>query len=209
MAKLTMLVASTSQTVNIFVQDSSVTTGAGLTGLVYNTGSLTAYYCLPAAAPVAITLITQTATGAWASGGFVEISSTNLPGWYRLDLPNAALASGRFSNIMLKGAANMSPVNIEIELTAYNNQVAYLTDKAGMSLAATGLDLVTMTEPAAAPAFTTGTIRQAMAWLMAKSVNKLTQTSTTATLRNNADNATISTSPVSDDGTTLTVGKFS
>lgn len=209
MAKLTLKVASTSQTVNVFAQDSSLTTGLGLTGLAYNTGSLTAYYCLPGAAPVAITLATQTATGAWSSGGFVEISSANMPGWYRLDIPNAALASGRFANIMLKGAANLSPINIEIELTVSDNQVANLTDKAGFALSATGLDLVTMTEPAAAPVFTTGTIRQAIAWLMSKSVNKMTQTSTTATLRNNADNATISTSTVSDDGTTLTVGKFS
>ncbi len=210
MAKLTLKVASTSVILNVFVQDSSLTTGLGLTTpLAYNTGSLSAYYCLPGAAPVAISLATQTPTGAWATGGFCVIDNTNLPGWYRLDPPNAAFASGRFCNIMLKGAANMAPCNLEIELTVYDNQVAYLTDKAGYSLLATGLDLVTMTEPAAAPAFTTGTIRQAVAWLMAKAVNKMTQTSTTATLRNNADGANISTSTVSDDGTTLIVGKFS
>lgn len=122
MAKLEMLAGSTSQTVNVFIQDSSVTTGAGKTGLAYNTASLTAYYCLPKAAPVAITLATQTATGAWSSGGFVEIDATNTPGLYRLDLPNAALASGRFVNVMLKGAANMAPCVLEIELVAWNSQ---------------------------------------------------------------------------------------
>jgi hypothetical protein len=85
---------------------------------------LTAYYILPRAAPVAITLATQTATGAWATGGFVEIDATNAPGWYRLDLPNAVLASGRFSDVMLKGATGMAPCNLEIELTAINNQAA-------------------------------------------------------------------------------------
>ncbi len=122
--KLSIKVASTSVTVNVFIQDSSSTTGAGLTGLVYNSGSLTAYYGLPRAAAVAITLATQTVTGAYSSGGFVEISSANMPGWYRLDIPDAALASGRFTSIHLKGAANMAPLPIEIELTGWDNQDA-------------------------------------------------------------------------------------
>lgn len=120
--KLSMLVGSTSQTINIFIRDSSSTTGAGLTGLAYNTASLTAYYGLPRAAAVAITLATQTVTGAWSSGGFVEISATNMPGWYRFDIPDAALASGRSVSLHLKGATNMAPIPIEIELTAWNNQ---------------------------------------------------------------------------------------
>lgn len=122
--KLDIQVASTSQTINVFIQDSSSTTGAGLTGLVYNSGSLTAYYALPRAAAVSITLATQTVTGAYSSGGFVEISSSNMPGWYRLDLPDAAIASGRFTSIHLKGASNMAPLPIEIELTGWNNQDA-------------------------------------------------------------------------------------
>lgn len=124
MAKLSILAGSTSQTVNIFIADSSSTTGAGLTGLAYNTGSLVAYYALPRAAAVAITLATQTVTGAYSSGGFVEISSANMPGWYRLDLPDAAIASGRFVSVHLKGAANMAPLPLEIELTGWNNQDA-------------------------------------------------------------------------------------
>ncbi len=122
--KLDIKVASTSQTVNVFIQDSSSTTGQGLTGLAFNTASLTAYYALPRAAAVAITLATQTVTGAYSSGGFVEISSANMPGWYRLDIPDAALASGRFVNIHMKGATNMAPLPIEIELTGWDNQDA-------------------------------------------------------------------------------------
>ncbi len=122
--KLSIHVGSTSQTINVFIQDSSSTAGAGLTGLVYNAGSLTAYYALPAAAATSITLATQTVTGGYSSGGFVEISSTHMPGWYRFDVPDAALASGRFSSIHLFGASNMAPLPIEIELTAWNNQDA-------------------------------------------------------------------------------------
>lgn len=124
MAKLSILAGATSVTVNLFIADSSSTTGAGLTGLAYNTASLVAYYALPAAAAVAITLATQTVTGAFSSGGFVEISSANMPGWYRFDIPNAAIASGRFSSIHFKGATNMAPLPLEIELTAVNNQSA-------------------------------------------------------------------------------------
>ena len=122
--KLSILAGSTSQTINVFIQDSSSSTGAGLTGLAYNSGSLTAYYALPRAAATSITLATQTVTGAYSSGGFVEISSANMPGWYRFDVPDAAIASGRFTSIHLKGATNMAPLPIEIELTAWNNQDA-------------------------------------------------------------------------------------
>lgn len=125
MPKLAIQVASTSQTINIFVRDSSSTTGGGLTGLVFNTASLVAYYALPRAAAVQITLATlAAATSAYSSGGFKEIDATNMPGWYRLDLPDAAIASGRFVSIHLKGAANMAPLPLEIELTGWNNQDA-------------------------------------------------------------------------------------
>lgn len=123
--KLSILAGSTSQTVNVFIQDSSSTTGAGLAGLVYNSAGLTAYYALPKAAAAAITLATLAAvTSAYSSGGFKEIDATNMPGWYRFDIPDAALASGRFVSIHLKGATNMAPLPIEIELTATNNQSA-------------------------------------------------------------------------------------
>lgn len=123
--KLSIVAGATSQTVNVFIQDSSSTTGAGLTGLVFNTSSLTAYYALSKAAAVQITLATLAAiTTAWSSGGFKEVDATNMPGWYRLDIPDAALASGRFVAIHLKGATNMAPLPLEIELTAWNNQDA-------------------------------------------------------------------------------------
>jgi hypothetical protein len=132
--KLSIQAGSTSQTVNIFIQDSSSTTGAGLTGLVFNSAGLTAYYGLSRAAAAAITLATQTVTGAWSSGGFVEISSANMPGWYRFDIPDAALASGRFVSLHLKGATNMAPLPVEIELTAINNQsaTAFMTSVASV-----------------------------------------------------------------------------
>lgn len=135
MAKLSIAAAATSVTVNLFIQDSSSSTGAGKTGLVYNTASLTAYYCLPAAAAVAISLVTQTVTGAFSSGGFVEIDASNMPGWYRFDIPNAALASGRFSSIHFKGAANMAPLPLEIELTGWDNLAGTLATAGNAAIA--------------------------------------------------------------------------
>jgi hypothetical protein len=124
-AKVSLVAGTTSYTANIFIQDSTVTTGAGKTGLVYNTASLTAYYVRPGAAAVSITLATQTVTGAWSSGGFVEVDATNMPGVYRLDIPDAALAAGKTSvAILLKGATGMAPVTLEVELTLVNNQSA-------------------------------------------------------------------------------------
>lgn len=121
MAKQILVKGATSQIVVIFIQDSSSAVGAGKTGLAFNTASLVAYYVRPGSAAVSITLATQTVTGAYSSGGFVEIDSTNMPGLYRLDIPDAALASGVNSVVvMLKGAANMAPVALEIQLSSAN-----------------------------------------------------------------------------------------
>jgi hypothetical protein len=121
--KLSIKAGATSQTVNVFIQDSTSTTGAGLSGLVFNTSGLIAYYALPLSASAQITLVTLAAvTTAYTSGGFKEIDATNMKGWYRLDLPNAAIASGRFVSIHLSGAANMAPLPLEIELTGWDNQ---------------------------------------------------------------------------------------
>ena len=83
---------STSVTVYLWIKDSG--TGAGKTGLVYNSAGLVASYVRPRTNRTGITLVTQTVPGAWSSGGFVEVDGTNMPGLYRFDVPNAALAAG-------------------------------------------------------------------------------------------------------------------
>lgn len=121
MAKLALKKAATDVTVYLFAQDSSKTTGVGLAGLAYNTASLTAYYVRPLGSATAITLATQTVTGAHSDGGFVEVDATNMPGVYRLDLPDAVCATGVPSAVvMLKGAANLAPIVLEIQLTDFD-----------------------------------------------------------------------------------------
>ena len=88
--------------------------GTALTGLVYNSSGLTAYYVRPGSAPVAISLATQTTTGSFTSGGFVAVDNTNMPGLYRIDIPNAVFNSGvDEATIYLRGAGNMNPLRIE------------------------------------------------------------------------------------------------
>ena len=50
----------TDVTLNIFINDSSSSTGAGLTGLVYNSAGLTCSYARLKAAAASIPLVTQT-----------------------------------------------------------------------------------------------------------------------------------------------------
>ena len=76
-----------------------------------------------------------------------------------------------------------------------------------VTLAATGLDNVVCAEPGAVPSLTAN-LKTAISWLLALARNKVTQTSTTSTLRNDADSSSIATSTVSDDGTTFTRGKW-
>lgn len=113
----------TSFILEVFIQDNSVGTGAGLSGLAYNSGGLTAYYHRnTAAAAVAITLVTMTA-GTWASGGFKEVDATNLKGVYQIGIPDAALATGADSvTISIFGASNMAQVIFKIPLTNLDMQ---------------------------------------------------------------------------------------
>lgn len=123
--KLSVVKGATSVLVRIFIQDSSSLVGAGLTGLVFNTSGLTCCRMRDDdgnAGATSITLATAT-LGTWASGGFKEKDATNAPGWYEFGIPNAALTTGsRSVGIHFKGATNMAPCPIEIELTGWDNQ---------------------------------------------------------------------------------------
>ncbi len=129
MAKLFVQAQATSnRSEYVFVQDSASTTGGGKTGIAYNAAGLTAYYVRPGGSATAITLATQTVTGAWSSGGWVEVDATNLPGIYRFDIPNAVFATGvDHAIVMLKGASGMAPVSLEYQLTGFDPATAWLT----------------------------------------------------------------------------------
>jgi hypothetical protein len=120
--------ATSNRSEYVFVQDSASTTGGGKTGIAYNAAGLTAYYVRPAGSATSITLATQTVTGTWSSGGWVEVDATNLPGIYRFDIPNAVFATGvDHAVVMLKGASGMAPVSLEYQLTGFDPATAWLT----------------------------------------------------------------------------------
>lgn len=121
MAKRAIKAGSTDQTIDVFIPSSASTTGAGLTGLVYNSAGLTCYYRKGATgSATALTLATQTVGGAHSDGGFVEVDATNMPGVYRLDLSDTIVASAGMVTLLLKGATNMAPVPVELEVVAYD-----------------------------------------------------------------------------------------
>jgi hypothetical protein len=107
---ITIAPGSTSQSIELYL---------GATGLAFNTSGLAAYYVRNQSAPVAITLVTQTATGAWTSGGFAEIDSSLVPGVYRLDVPNAAFAAGASDvTIVVRGASGTNGAVLTVTLSS-------------------------------------------------------------------------------------------
>jgi len=130
----------------IFIADTSKTDGSGLADLVHNSSGLVAYYFAgDLNNEVQITLATAT-LGTWTSGGFIAVDNTNMPGWYEIGIPDAALDGGNEVAIQLRGAANMAPVNIYIALDAVDYQ-----DAAGFGLsridAAISSRMATYTQP--------------------------------------------------------------
>lgn len=82
--KLSIQAGKTSQSLNLFILDSTKSDGSGLTGLVYNSAGLVAYYTHTGtnATATAITLATlASVNSAFSSGGFKEISAANMPGF--------------------------------------------------------------------------------------------------------------------------------
>lgn len=95
----------------------SITVFLGVTGLTSTTPNLIARYTRNNALSVAVPLVAQTVGGAWVSGGFCEIDSVNLPGFYRFDLPNEAIANYTTAlGIAIKGAVGTNGAYITAEL---------------------------------------------------------------------------------------------
>lgn len=98
-------------TAYLYIKDAS----GPVTGLTFS--SVTAYYVRPLGDSTEITLASQTVTGDYASGGFVEVDSTNMPGIYRFDIPDEVLASGADSAVIMLTEPTTLPAVMEIELT--------------------------------------------------------------------------------------------
>ena len=108
----------------VFIGDSSSTTGAGIANLTHASAGLVCWYFAgDLSNDIQVTLVAGT-LGTYTSGGFVAVDNTNMPGWYEIGIPNAALDGGNEVCIQIRGATNMVPVNIYIELDAVDYQDA-------------------------------------------------------------------------------------
>lgn len=130
---------STSKLIRFRILDSSLTTGAGKTGLDTHIASINCYYIREgAAAGIPVTLTTGS-YGTWASGSFAVLSNASMPGIYELGIPNKALSAGADSVVVyMRGVTNMKQTAKEIELWAVNPQDTSLF---GLTKIATAGDL--------------------------------------------------------------------
>lgn len=114
---------ATDQTVYIRILDA--TTGVPNASRAYNDSGIDLEYVRSGAAAVDITEATQTASGAHSDGGFVSVGHGN----YRLDLPDAAVASG-VRQVQIQGTiTGYIVVACAVDLTPSVN-VATITDGA-------------------------------------------------------------------------------
>ena len=100
-------------------QKSSVNNYLPYTGLSYNTSGLKAYYAKTGSGSTSISLVSQSVNGLWTSGGFCEIDSTNLPGFYRFDVPNEVFVGNYLysdADVVISGANDMYPLVIKYDL---------------------------------------------------------------------------------------------
>ena len=107
---ITIAPGSTSQSIELFL---------GTRGLTSSTAGLSARYNRTRTASVSIPLVARTIAQAWTSGGFAEVDATNMPGVYRLDIPDAALAAGADDvTIVVRGASGTNGAVMTVKLSS-------------------------------------------------------------------------------------------
>ena len=107
---ITIAPGSTSQSIELYL---------GATGLTASTTGLSARYNRTRTASVSIPLVARTIAQAWTSGGFAEVDATNMPGVYRVDIPDAALAAGADDvTIVVRGASGTNGAVMTVKLSS-------------------------------------------------------------------------------------------
>lgn len=107
---ITIAPGSTSQSIELYL---------GVTGLTASTSGLSAYYNRTRSADVQIPLVARTIGQAWTSGGFAEVNASTMPGVYRLDLPDAAVAAGADDvTIVVRGASGTNGAVMTVKLSS-------------------------------------------------------------------------------------------
>jgi len=161
--------------------------------------------------------------------GYITYTVT-VPGYYTLRF----VASGRSGNVWFNWSESFTDQSGQASTgdvrhgTVYGptgnlTGTAYIPDAGSTALGVpvddtVGTAIITQTsletildeaiaEVSAVPAANAG-LRQKLNWLFALARNKITQTATTQTLRNDSDSDDVATASVGDDGTTFTRNKW-
>jgi hypothetical protein len=88
---------SVNVTLEVYARDAI--SGLPKTGIAYS--AVASSYARTRSARVAIPVVTlASVTAAHSDGGWREIDAVNMPGWYRFDLPDAALAAGADGSVV-------------------------------------------------------------------------------------------------------------
>jgi hypothetical protein len=117
---ITIAPGSTSQSIELYL---------GTTGLTASTSGLSARYNRTRTASVSIPLVARTIAQAWTSGGFAEVDATNMPGVYRLDIPNEALEAGADDvTVVVRGASGTNGAVMTIKLSSGGLTAAQTAD---------------------------------------------------------------------------------
>lgn len=103
----------TDQTVYVFLHDGS---GNGVTGQA--AADLAAYYTRPLDASATSISLSDLATAdaVHSDGGVFEVDATNMPGVYRIDLPDAMIARGENFAVLIISGTNIADVNTLVYL---------------------------------------------------------------------------------------------
>lgn len=165
--------AATSKTINLMVIDSA--TGLPKTGLVFGDVSAGGFVQNRGLrVGFAITSL-GSVNAAYQSGGFIEIDSVKMPGLYRLDLPNAALAGTPDQTVIY---LTFTPANTNAQPVQIDMNHQDFTDFA--------LEVDTIAELAQAAPDVTPTIKKAIMLLYMMARNKLTSDAILQEINNDA-----------------------
>lgn len=193
------------------ILNSSVSTGAGLTGLTSassgliistiadNESTATAYTVAGSTIEGITTLGTYAAPTA-TKCRFKEVDATNHKGVYEIQIADAryAVSSAKSLLVSVSGATNAAETDVVIPLRDLD---PYVSADAAVWAAV-------LAELSAVPGVT-GTVKDALNWVFTLARNKRTQTATTETVLKDDGTTTLATSTKSDDGTTFTRGEYS
>lgn len=120
MALIQRQTGTASQKLLVFVNDATVSTGAGLANVVAS--SVTFAWARDDMSAVSSGTCTTGTLGTFGVSSFVQALSTNALGWYQFCPPDGVFLSGSSAFIHLSLAPNMAPLPLLIELTKTDNQ---------------------------------------------------------------------------------------